>query len=391
MLWHHSLKHRNFLPAVYAAVFFLSFHSAVTLYVNSSFLKTIFSGTEMAAIFSACALLIMLTLSEASHLLRKFGAYSTTIVMILLEGISLLFLPLATSRPLIAALFILHYVVVTHLFYNFDVFTESESTDESTGATRGLFLTILNLAVIFGPVTGGLVLGGTNDYSKIYFLSTALLLPVLFITVAYLRDFIDPHYKSVKWGVIVKKVWKNRDLRSISIANLLMQFFYSWMIIYVPIYLTERMGFSWENIGIMFGIMLLPFVLFQLPLGWIADKWIGEKEILFAGFLFMGMTTASLSFIVSSSVMAWALLLFGTRVGACAVEVMTETYFFKKIDGSDAGVLGFFRYTAPLSLLIGPIFASVFLTVFDMRAMFLTLGLIMMSGMYFALQIKDTK
>jgi len=121
------------------------------------------------------------------------------------------------------------------------------------------------------------------------------------------------------------------------------------MVIYTPIYLNQHLGIDWTQIGMIFTIMLLPFIFLQFPLGRLADTRLGEKEIMAIGFGILVVSTAALSFITTTSFWVWALALFATRVGASAVAVMNETYFFKKTNDTDADLLEFFHYK-PLTL-----------------------------------------
>ena len=56
---------------------------------------------------------------------------------------------------------------------------------------------------------------------------------------------------------------------------------YAWMVIYTPLHMLD-LGFTWEEIGQIFTIMLIPFVLVEYPAGWLADKYIGETEMMSA-------------------------------------------------------------------------------------------------------------
>jgi len=75
------------------------------------------------------------------------------------------------------------------------------------------------------------------------------------------------------------------------------------------------LGFGWENIGLIFTIMLVPFVLVDFPLGRLSDK-IGEKKLLITGFLITILFTLIIPFISAPLVWIWAIILFGTRLGA---------------------------------------------------------------------------
>ncbi len=171
----------------------------------------------------------------------------------------------------------------------------------------------------------------------------------------------------------------------------LLHFFYSWMVVFSPLYLHEVLGVSWSHIGIMFTIMLLPFALFEYPLGKIADKKIGEKEILVLGFLIISISLAFFAFNPGTSLVLLTLILFLTRTGASMVEIMSETYFFKKIDRADSELISIFRYTSPLAYLIGPLLATIILQMFSYQILFATLSVIVLLGTYFSHEIKDTK
>ena len=182
-----------------------------------------------------------------------------------------------------------------------------------------------------------------------------------------------------------------KNIYSILVIDFLLQFFYSIMVVYMPIYLLDHVGLSWANIGLIFTIMLLPFVLFELPLGKIADKWLGEKEILIGGIIIISLATITCSFLNTKSWLLWTIVLFLTRVGAATIEIMKETYLFKKISGVDTGIVALSRINVPFSYLVGPAFFSIALMFFDFRYIFILLGLIMLGGLKYAWAIKDTK
>ena len=163
------------------------------------------------------------------------------------------------------------------------------------------------------------------------------------------------------------------------------------MVIYSPIYVTVIIGLSWPEIGVVFTIMLIPFVIFELPLGKIADKWLGEKEILTGGLLLLVLSTAFIPFIAVASVPLWATILFLTRSGAASVEIMKETYLFKNVNPDNAGIIGLARNNSPLAYLVAPIVATAWLAVFPFKFLFLLLAAIMLIGFFNINKLVDTK
>ena len=151
-----------------------------------------------------------------------------------------------------------------------------------------------------------------------------LLVYALFIL--FLRDFKDPTYKEISVWKTIKLFMRNKHISKIYLINLILKFFYAWMIIYTPLYLHEYLGFAWNEIGIIFSIMLIPFVILDFPLGKLSDK-IGEKKMLLIGFCIISIATLVIPFIETKTLWLWALVLLLTRIGATTIETMSESYF----------------------------------------------------------------
>jgi len=101
--------------------------------------------------------------------------------------------------------------------------------------------------------------------------------------------------------------------------------------------------------------------------------------------------TAAITFLDSGYWLVWAALLFLTRTGAAAIEIMKETYLFKKINGKDAEIISLSRINAPFSYLVATTSVSTFLIFFDLRYLFLALGLFLTLSFIPLWSLKDTK
>jgi MFS family permease len=163
------------------------------------------------------------------------------------------------------------------------------------------------------------------------------------------------------------------------------------MVIYATIYLKQYIGFDFITSGIIFSIALIPFVIVQIPLGYLADKVIGEKELLTFGFIIMGISTAIIPLIHSKNVIIWTLILFIGRTGAAIVEVMNDTYFFKQVNDKNLSVINLYRVTIALAYVIAPLIAILLMTTMPMYGIFYVLGLLMILSVRFSLVLKDTK
>ena len=198
-------------------------------------------------------------------------------------------------------------------------------------------------------------------------------------------------YDQDKIWQTIKKIFQTRDLRSIFSLATLLHLFYSLAVVYAPIYLHETIGLSWAQLGIAFSFMLLPFIIFELPAGIIADKYLGEKEIMTLGFTILIISLILFFSVQSSSLLVWSLILFFSRIGASLVEAMRESYFFKIISAKNVGLINIFRTAQPLGYLIGTGLGTVILIFYPVQYIFPILALLLVSSYYFLWVMKDTR
>ena len=304
--------------------------------------------------------------------------------MLSLTGLVVLRLPYV-----IALSFISFLATNTLISLCLDIFIEHFGNKATIGKTRGIYLTITNTAWVISPLASAFLITYGGGYTTIYvvaFIATIIMTIGLLFSV---KTFEDTLYKKTPIIEAFKYLAKNKHMFAVSFLNFLLQFFYAWMVVYTPIYLIEHIGFGWDSIGTIFTIMLLPFVLFGLPTGLLIDKYhIKKRLLLFVGFIIMIISTASIAFITTKSVAIWALVLFITRVGAAIVETTAEIYFFTHIKEEEAFMLGIFRDMTPVAYIIAPIIATLFLAYMPFNYLFVVLGAILISGIYYTTHLK---
>lgn len=387
--------------SIYVAGFWLALTAALPVYVNSSFLALIVGEKRVGLIFTVASIFAVLGIVFISRLIRRFRPtrfilYAGTISLASL--VMLATFGQTKNLAIIVGAFSIYFVGNILMSLTLDLLLEQTSLNSKTGGIRGLYWTCVNTAWLASPFLAG-ILVGNNNYQNIYLASSLALLPVLTIAIYYQihSPRISTHNQhSFNLRTFTRIFGRARttttiNLRRILVIEFLLNFFYSIMVIYAPFYLNTYLGFDWGTIGQILTIMLIPFVIFDYPLGLIADKWLGEKELLTAGLAIMALATLPVAFFTGKIVVVWALILFLTRVGAATVEIMKETYLFKKIDGNDFDVLSLSRLMAPLAHSIAPLLASIFLIFFPYRFIFVALSLIVALGLTQSLRLKDTK
>lgn len=409
----HMLKKRvmsewGAIVVLSAIMFFFSAQVSLTIYIDSSFLKDtilrtpslsqmeFFAGPErvVGAVYMLASLMTIFALYFAPRVLRRIGNYRATLFAFNAHIIMLLLLSATQSGWLIIPLFIVEATLMSLLFFNFDIFLESFSKNEDTGVVRGIFLTIASISWLIPPMIAGTIIENYG-YSLAYLAGAIVLIPALVLLIVYMRNFRDLTYDDAALLPSRNDLHRSPDVWYGLACTFFLQFFYAWMIIYAPIFLHDHMGFTWSDIGFMLTLALTPFVLLPSPLGWLADKVMGEKELLVLGFLLMAVTSFLIPHLAlaSSAFMTWVIVLFIGRCGAATVEAMGEIYFFKQIDGHNAGLMGYFRRMRPLAFIAAPLLASILFQFdwFSFEMLFSILGIIMLFALYFPLRLKDTR
>ncbi len=381
----------------YVAGFAVAVATALPAYVNSSFLASVVSDQKVGLVYTLASIAAIIGLAVTPTLIKWFGNIA---VVTGVGSLTLLSLILLSTNPNLKwwalGLFGFYYAAMFVLRFTLDLYLEHLSTNGSTGEIRGLFLTVINIAWLLSPLVAGVMITAWG-FASLYFLAALMLVPLLYVASHYLsRAEIKPEQLgrsqlSVIIGLLTRTDLKTGNLRRILAIDLLLNFFYAVMVIYLPLYLTQTIGLSWSELGVVFTIMLLPFVLLEYPLGRLADKWLGEKEILATGLAIAGLSTLFIPLVTTNSLIVWSALLFMTRVGASAIEAMKEIYLFKKIDGNDASIVTLSRDAIPVSYIIAPLAVSAFLTYFILPQIFFALGLLMLIGLIPTYRLLDTK
>lgn len=371
---------------LYSIAFLLAISAAINGYVNSAYLQEFFPDAWVGFIFTIAYAVSFVCVILFPRFINAVGRGQAFIIMLIAQ---LLGLAVLAFVPLGVAAFLGFIMLIAGsnlLLILYDLLIEHFTAPRDTGRVRGGSLTIMNLGWLVSPLIAGILLERFG-FSAIYMFSGLSLLPI-FILLGFAKDGKVSYIRPKKSTAIIKKVLKSVPLRSAFVSVFLLQFFYAWMVIYTPLYLLD-LGFAWDTIGEMFTFMLLPFVLLQFPAGYLADKFWGEREMMTVAFIIMAIATASIFW--TTGVVAIAIALFCTRIGAALVEELSDSYFFKHVHERDVTLINYYRNMRPLAYIVAPLLASLLLVVIDVKALFLVLGAVVVCGTYFTLTMPDTK
>jgi len=376
---------------LYWAIFIYAISDAIFAYAQSTFLNQYFNLQLVGLIFFGAYFLTFIVINRFPNLIARYSNLKTALAAIFLRIICLLVFIFSSNSYLLGAAFILFITSLVLTFINLDIFLEAFTKNATTGKVRGIYFTIYNLGWLVSPFLAGEILNYLN-FQYLFLISLILNLPLALILFFKFRH-AENHYASKTFNIskTLAKILTQPDLRKIFTLSFLLQFFYAVEVVYIPIYLIQNIGLNWEQIGIIFTVMLIPFVLIQYPAGYLADKYFGEKEMLFIGLVLMGVTAIIMGFINTPDLLVWSLVLFISRIGASLFEIMRETYFFKKVDVDNIDIINAVRSTIPLAYLVAPALAITITYYSQLNYLFVAMGIILLLGLWPTLTLRDTK
>lgn len=383
---------RKLLVVGFVVTLLYSLHFAIPLYVNSIMLGTFFSKTWVSIIIMLAAISALFVTTHLGQTIRKYHNYRTTLMLLSVSIISTATIGFINIPILIALFYILHFSCVAALFIMVNLYIEEFTDVDEEGATRGIFLTLLNTGILVAPlVAGGLV--NTSGFMGVYLISAICLIPVIFLMRKFYANVHEPRYLNVNYKLAIREALLDKNIYGALVALLALEAFYVMMSVYSGIYIVETIGISLPvYLGVIMPFALIPFVILPYGLGKLADIKTGEKEMMIAGIIMVAISTICISFVTSTNPLTWAVLLFVARFGSAMLEAMIFSYFFKRVDRSDAGLVALFGSVRTLAFIFVPLIGSlVFIFIDGIQTIFIIGGVAIMFALIPVLKIRDTR
>ncbi len=375
---HKEKFNKNLIKYLYISTFFLGIASAFVLYLESDYFKVGFKSENITPFFLTAygiALVLMLNWHHLVRLLGKKRVFQLSLGVKLTLCFFLMLLPVSFGTVWLLVLYIT-FTVISWL--DMDILLETCSVDRKTGKIRGLYLTIENTGYLVAPFFSGLLVSRFG-FQAAFAVSFALLFLVFLLVSVKIENVDHCPLKKTRLIPMLKKIFVRKNIMKAYYISFLLELFYALMIIYTPLYLLD-LGFDWFQIGKIFTVMLVPFVLLQYPAGYLADtKW-EERDMMAVALFVMGFSTLAIYFLETAGAAVWAIVLFLTRVGASLIEILRDSYFYKRIDQSDVDITDFFRTVRPVAYILGSLAVAPIVFAFHIKFIFLFVGFAVLTG-----------
>ncbi|MBP6975624.1 MAG: MFS transporter [Candidatus Moranbacteria bacterium] len=370
--------------------FLLGFIDAFVIYTLSSYFADIVGEQLVGVVYFIVFGIHLGLLFSLDSFVRQIGRVRYLVFCLGLSLLAIGILPSVSAG--IAGLFfgILYLAFSNTVWVALDILLENYSEDKLSGRIRGFHLMVMNIGFLLAPYLSTQILSRFGHPAIFIIVFVGYVVALLLAVLLFRSDYQVVHHPEMRFLQTLREVMQRSSLRHIFAVSFALEFFYSIMIIYMALHL-QNIGFSWEEIGLIFTIMLLPFVFLQYPIGVLADRRFGEKEMLALSFLLTITATIGVISYSGKMLFAWAGILFVSRVGVAAIEVLRDSYFYKQIDGNDTQIIAFFRMARPTANMLGAVISVGLLAFFDLRSVFYAVAVVLFFALFHIFKLKDTE
>lgn len=367
--------------------FVFGFSDAFLVYILSSYFESVSGSDNVSAFYLIAYGIVLVALFLLPRWVRSLGASSIFLVLLALTLAYIAPLSIVQVSFFGAVLLSGYLIVSTLAWVSMDVVLEGFSEDRRSGRIRGAHLAIMNLGILLAPFLATEVLSRFG-FSGV-FLASFLGFSVVVLLAITAVSGVNRRLHDLRLPIdVVRNALKRPDVLRVYAVSFAMECFYAVMIVYTTLHL-RNIGLSWKEIGIAFTAMLVPFVVMQYPLGRLADRRLGERELLMCFLGIAGAATLLVPFVSGTSVLLWSMVLFLTRLGIAGVEVLRDSYFFKRIDKEDGDLIAFFRTARPLANIISAAIAGIWLLVLPLSSIFFVPAILLFLAIIPAFLLED--
>ncbi len=367
----------------------MGFTGGLLIYTMSAYFKNIWNSVNIGWTFIIANIILLIILLNIHKFVRVVGR-ATLFQLLVICKISIFVALIMIVGRLPETILLMSYIVLEALSWAvLRMILESYATDNRTGRVYGLNLTIINIGLIISPIIATHLLMQFG-FIGIFYLSIIFNILIFIITFFNIHHIDAIHQKQTNYIGLFQKLKARKDIQRIFTISISLEFFFAIMVIYTPLYLLNN-GFSWNQIGIIFTVMLIPLVLVQYPVGILADTRLGEKELLFASFILIAFSSIAFYFFGNTSMAIVMIILLISRIGAALVSILRLSYFYKRIDKTDVDMIALFQTARPIAYIIAPALVGILLIYFQINSVFILIAFIALLTLYPVYKLSDNK
>lgn len=359
------------LGAIYALSFLTALGIATIEPFLALYLKTLVPLQFVGLIISASFTVSIVANLLGGRIIRKLHEQRALIFFLGLTTIALFLMGYIGHIVVLVVIFSLYTFAVTLVWFNVHLYVKHNSDAQHLSGNEGKLGVFVNLGVVLAPFIGGAV--ATRFDLPAVFVAAALITLIAFILFFELRPYDHEVVvtENENFWTSLKMFFRERELARIYFALFGLYFLYAtWY--FLPVLLTSH-GLSVANLGLLYSLSAIPWVVLEYPIGRWADKK-GERAFLITGFSILSVVGFLYGFGPS---LPWIIAgLFIGVIGTSFIEQITFAAFFRRAGERDVERLSVFRSAMGLGQVTAPLLAAVLLSVAPLPFLFTFSGLL---------------
>ena len=358
-----------------------------------TFVESIINSEVYVGFFySAMSVSMIIAALVSSYFLRRFSRMKVLCSCFVIGGLMTLFLVFASSLHHLFPLEFIRVFSVLFVVMTLALMVHDFTKSRDLGKTEGVYFLFNNIGWFLGPIMGGVIAKYVGVEPVFIFSSLFLFIAFFYVTHQHLvkkhpalalpppapRKKITKNKFSLFWSD------KNRVIAYV--VSLVLIMWISFKTIAVPLFVAD-MGYGTDTAGLILSLSILPYILFEVPIGLYGDKH-GLRRPIVWGFFILAFCAMAVK--ISPIFFLDAVFIILGNIGAAFIEPLHDVYFFRHVKKSEEDSLyGVFVTADPLAKFIGPAMISVSLILLPFDWVFVAFGCLFVAAGFFSFLIKD--
>lgn len=357
-----TLPEDQFFRRIIGIQFFTALSWSLLSVVFPVLLKEQFKTDQaVSTLYTLFNVVSLVTFFICVPVIRRLHQRRSFDLSLLMMPVFLVAIALSSYRLELAILYAIFTFFCNIYVFNLDLYIPRLQKKEDLMASTGKLGAIYNAAWVVGPFVGSLIAEKSGN-PQVFFASAA----VAVIAFAFVPARNMPRATiGVGFGnplAEVRKFMASRFRIQAFINGLGINFIYgSWFLL--PLILIN-LKVDIRVIGLISGLVAIPWVLLEIPIGRLVDKKFSSRLLFTVGYAVMAVTTILMG--NTTNVIWFSIFYLLAVIGSCAIEQTNTPYLVKSLDKSELGLISIYLIKSPLGSIIAPLLATFLLTFFSL-------------------------
>lgn len=288
------------------------------------------------------------------------------------------FLYLLVTQPWHLVLVRIYHGFATAILGPVAMAAVADTFDSGRGEKMGWYSSATMVGRFLAPIVGGALIFG-NNFHWVYLVTgiigtlsliAALKLPRPVTARVSARELVKKERGEIKPDIMA--VLTHRSILTTSVVEAVEYFAFGCLEVFLPIYLSEQVGFKPVSIGLLFTIQIVVATLAQPWMGRLSDRY-GRVPTIIIGLLFGAVSITLITWFDNYLIMAALIGLFGLGLATVTASSAALVADLAK-DSSYGGALGMLSSVMDIGHSTGPMAGGLLIAAYNYKTTFGVIG-----------------